>query len=192
MLKWYTYLGIAAVLIAYTCIAVSVLRSPWFSWTNNALSDLGNTSSSRNLRDGVAWIFDSGLVISGILTMAFGILLLREERFSWKYGLWIVPLSVASFDLAMIGVFNESFGEIHSIVSIIFFFVTAIFLLLYSYVSFPLGSPKIGAAALVLGILCAAVWIAKWPWPGVAIQETLTSSASATFVLIIAVSRVRH
>lgn len=44
--KYYPYLGIAAVVISYALIAASILLSPWFSWLNNALSDLGNTSSN--------------------------------------------------------------------------------------------------------------------------------------------------
>jgi len=190
--KWYAYLGIAAVVISYASISISILRSPWFSWTNNALSDLGNTSDPRNLADGVALIFDSSLIISGVLTTIFSILLLRTEHFSWRYGIWTIPLSVASVDLILIGIFNESFGERHYVVSIIFFFVTAVTLLIFAYVSFPLGSPKIGAIALVLGVLCASVWIARWPWSGVAIQETITSLASAVFVVLISLSRIRH
>lgn len=118
-------------------------------------------------------------------------LLSRDERYSWKYIVWTLPLALASIDLALIGVFNESFGAIHLVVSVIFFFLTAVTLLLYSYVSFPLGAPKTGAVSLVLGIVCAAVWVARFPWQGVAIQETATSLAFAVFVVIISVGRLR-
>jgi len=191
MKKSYPFFAVAAVVIAYCSITIAILVSPWFSWFGNALSDLGNTSSVRNISSGAAWIFDSGLILSGMLSTLFSILLSKDERFSWKYLIWTIPLAVASIDLAMIGVFNESFGEIHVIVSVIFFFFTALALLTYSYVSFPIGTPKTGAIALILGILCAVMWVARWPWQGVAIQETVTSLASSVFVATIAMNRIK-
>jgi hypothetical membrane protein len=191
MKKRYPFFAVAGVVIAYCSIAIAILVSPWFSWFGNALSDLGNTSSARNISSGAAWIFDSGLILSGMLSTLFSIFLAKDARFSWKYLIWTIPLAVASIDLAMIGVFNESFGEVHLIVSVIFFFFTALALLTYSYVSFPIGTPKTGAIALILGILCAVMWVARWPWQGVAIQETVTSLASSVFVTIIAMNRIK-
>jgi hypothetical membrane protein len=191
MKRKYPYLAIAAVIIAYTSITVAILLSPWFSWFNNSLSDLGYTSNPLNISSGAARIFDSGLIVAGILITLFAILLLREEHYSWKYVIWIVPFLISSIDLSMIGVFNESFGNIHLVVSIIFFFFTALTLLTYSYVSFPLGTPRTGAIALILGVVCAATWVARWPWQGVAIQETITSLASSILVLIVSIRRIK-
>jgi hypothetical membrane protein len=70
---------------------------------------------------------------------------------------------ISSLDLALTGVLNESIGNIHLVVSMIFFFFTALTLLIYTCVSFPLGTPKTGAVALAPGVLCAVMWIAKWP-----------------------------
>lgn len=187
MKKRYPFLGIAAVAIAYSSIAIAISLSPWFSWSNNALSDLGNTSSPANISSGASFVFDWGLILSGVLAAAFTLYLSKDVHFSWKYLVWTVPLFISSLDLTMIGIFNESFGGIHLVVSVIFFFFTALSLLIYSYVSFPLGTPKTGAAALALGVLCAVVWVAKWPWQGVAIQETVTSLACSILVLIVAV-----
>ncbi|HYB03336.1 MAG TPA: DUF998 domain-containing protein [Nitrososphaerales archaeon] len=191
MKRRYPYLAITAVVIAYTSIATAILLSPWFNWFNNALSDLGNTSNPLNITSSAAWIFDSGLILAGILITLFALLLSRDEHYSWKYVIWVVPLLISTIDLSLIGVFNESFGNIHLVVSIIFFFFTALTLLTYSYVSFPLGTPKTGAVSLILGVLCAAVWVARWPWQGVAIQETVTSLASSALVLLVAIQRVK-
>ncbi|MHB8567200.1 MAG: DUF998 domain-containing protein [Nitrososphaerales archaeon] len=189
--KRYPYLGIGAVILAFAAIGISISLSPWFSWTNNALSDLGNTLSAQNVSSGAAYVFDGGLAVSGILTLLFTLFHLRDARYHWKYIVWGVPLTISSIDLSLIGIFNESFGGLHLIVSAIFFFMMALTLFLYSYVSFPLGAPKIGAIAASLGIFCAAVWIARFPWHGVAIQETVTSVASAIFVILIAQRIVR-
>ena len=55
-----------------------------------------------------------------------------------------------------------------------------------------MGTPRTGAIALVLGILCAAVWVVKWPWSGVAIQETVTSAASAALVILVSMRIIRN
>ena len=116
--KRYPLLGIATVVVAYSSITIAILVSPWFSWLNNALSDLGNTSVQRNIASNSAFVFDGGLIISGILTIAFVLLLLRDFKFSWKYLIWGVPLAISAIDLSMIGIFNESFGDIHLAVSL--------------------------------------------------------------------------
>jgi hypothetical membrane protein len=92
----------------------------------------------------------------------------------------------------LIGIFNGSFGVVHLIVSEIFFFLTALTLFLYAYVSFPMGTPKTGAIALFLGALSSTVWLARWPWEGVAIQETVTSLAFAIFVVLISARILRQ
>lgn len=183
-MKRYPYFGIAAVVLSYSLITISIALSPWFSWTNNALSDLGNTA--RNAFGPAAFVFDTGLTLGGLFALVFILLHLKDAKFHWKYLVWGIPLVLSSISLMLIGIFNESFGSIHLIVSVIFFFMTAITLLAYSYISFPLGAPRIGAVALILGVFCAAMWIVKFPWQGVAIQETVTSTASAIFVLLIA------
>jgi hypothetical membrane protein len=182
-LKRYPYFGIAAVVVSYFLIGLSIVMSPWFSWTNNALSDLGNTAKNAL---GPALVFDIGLTSGGLLALTFIMLHLKDARYHWKYLVWGIPLAFSSVFLTLIGIFNESFGSIHLIVSVGFFFMTTITLLAYSYISYPLGAPRIGAIALILGVFCAIVWIARFPWQGVAIQETVTSVASAIFVMLIA------
>ena len=191
MPRSYPYLVIAAVVVAYFLIAAAIAISPWFNWFNNALSDLGNSSAPRNITSGADWVFNSGLIVAGVLTALFSVELSRDAKFSWKYLTWTVPLIVASVDLALIGVFNESFGNIHLIVSVIFFFFTALTVFLYSYVSFPMGTPRTGAVALVFGILCASVWVVRWPWSGVAIQEAVTSASSAAIVILVAIRIIK-
>jgi hypothetical membrane protein len=70
---------------------------------------------------------------------------------------------ISSFDLALVGIFSENIGSIHGVVSEIFFAMTVITMLTFSYVSWPLGSPHIGAVALVFGILFALIWFISWP-----------------------------
>jgi hypothetical membrane protein len=68
----------------------------------------------------------------------------------------------------------------------VFFLMIVVAMLAYSYVSWPLGSPRIGAVALAFGILSAFIWFNSWPWSGVAIQESVTSGMTAVWLLLVA------
>jgi hypothetical membrane protein len=179
-LKGLKVIGFAAALVAYPFILASIALSPWFNLYNNALSDLGNTVTNGN----VGYVYNAGIVLAGILSFAFGALLSRGSR---RLTLaWTVPFMVAGLDLALVGIFSENTGSIHGTVSEVFFLMIVVAMLAYSYVSWPLGSPKIGAVALVFGILSAIIWYVQWPWTGVAIQEAATSGMTAVFLLLVA------
>ena len=174
-------LGIAAALAAYPFILVSIALSPWFNLYNNALSDLGNTVSNGQ----VGYVYNAGLVLAGVLSISFAVLLSRESRRRLAL-LWTVPFAVSGIDLALVGIFSENTGHIHGTVSVVFFLMIVVTMLAYSYVSWPLGTPRIGAVALVFGILSAIIWFVSWPWSGVAIQEAVTSGMTAIFLLLVA------
>ena len=174
-------LGVVASLVAYPFILASVALSPWFNIYNNALSDLGNTVSNGQ----VGYVYDIGLVLAGA-TVFFFAFLLSGRAHNRRVLVWTLPLMVAAIDLALVGVFSENTGHIHGIVSEVFFLVIVVAMLAYSYVSWPLGSPRIGAVALVFGILSAIVWFVSWPWAGVAIQESVTSGMTAVWLLLVA------
>lgn len=178
-------LGVVAALAAYPFILTSIALSPWFNIYNNALSDLGNTVTNGR----VGYIYDAGLVVAGVLVLAFAALLAEGAR-DRKMLVWAVPLMVAAADLALVGIFSESAGHIHGVVSEVFFLMIVVAMLAYAYVSWPLGFPRIGAVALAFGILSAIIWFVSWPWAGVAIQESVTSGMTAVWLLLVA-SRVR-
>jgi len=174
-------LGTVAALAAYPFILASIALSPWFNIYDNALSDLGNIVTNG----WVGYVYDVGLVVAGTLVLVFAVLLSRESR-DRKTLVWAVPLMIAAFDLAMVGVFSENTGHIHGVVSEIFFLMIVVAMLAYSYVSWPLGSPRIGGVALAFGILSAFIWFSSWPWSGIAIQESVTSGMTAVWLLLVA------
>lgn len=174
-------LGIATALAAYPFILASIALSPWFNLYNNALSDLGNTVSNGQ----VGYVYNAGLVLAGVLSVSFAALLSRVSP-SRMVLVWTVPFTISGLDLALIGIFSENTGHIHGTVSEVFFLMIVVTMLAYSYVSWPLGSPRIGAVALSFGILSAIIWFVSWPWSGVAIQEAVTSGMTAVFLLLVA------
>ncbi|MCL5068764.1 MAG: DUF998 domain-containing protein [Thaumarchaeota archaeon] len=80
-------MAIAAAVVAYVLIVTAVLISPWFSWYNNALSDLGNSAAQRNIASGADWVLNTGLVVAGVLTAVFGVQLSRDWVFVEIYDL---------------------------------------------------------------------------------------------------------
>ena len=61
----YALLGIIGPALAFLFLGASILSAPWFSWSKNALSDLGYA-----LRE-TAVTFNFGLAISGLIVAIY-------------------------------------------------------------------------------------------------------------------------
>lgn len=115
--------GFLAPLVALICIFVAIAISPDFLWTDNALSDLGHYTRidigpNPEIR---AIIFNSGLVITGIMMLIFTLPLVKNmEKPLTKFGMLVFV--IAELFLIGIGIFSENFGSIHFLVSVGFFF----------------------------------------------------------------------
>lgn len=94
-----------------TMIALAISMSSWFNIWNNALSDLGHAVKSS-----VAPIFNLGLAIGGILIVIVGL----RNLYSWNRVKGSLIISMGVF-LNFIGVFDEVYGWIHFLVSVLFF-----------------------------------------------------------------------
>jgi hypothetical protein len=74
----YGLFGIISPILAFILISLAISQaSSWFSWTGNALSDLGVHKES-------AVLFNSGLIIGGILSIvfAFGVMRFYQNQTS--------------------------------------------------------------------------------------------------------------
>jgi len=163
--------GVIGPLVALSSIALAVERSPWFSWSGNALSDLGARGNSTTL-------FNSGLIVGGALIFLFA-LGLRESLKSRALGnAGALSFLLTTAALCSVGIFPETAGDIHSHVSVAFFVLLVISLWLVGTALVQLGERMLGALVAVAGVVAAAVW--ALPWPAVAIPEliaALTASA---------------
>lgn len=184
-MRAYRFLGVASALLPYLFILISIAESPWFNIYNNALSDLGNYRNAP-----IAYVYNSGLVVGGVLIILFSCLVCYYNR-KRSFYTWAALLGAAGVFLALIGVFPENAGPIHGELSLGFFALIAISLLVYSYLSWPVGSPGTGALALILGIASVIVWMAHWPWTGVAIQESVTSAFAAIWLLSVSLHTLK-
>jgi|CryGeyStandDraft_7_1057128.scaffolds.fasta_scaffold85511_2 hypothetical membrane protein len=167
--------GILASIVVLSSVLAAISQSPWFSWTANALSDLGVS--------GAASIFNSGLIVGGILMMVFAAgLLVVSGRALERAGAAL--LFIGAIALSCIGVFTESAGDIHTYVAVAFFGISALSFFLIGAGLMVAGSKKFGLLTVLAGILVGVPWAFVSTWSGLAIPETL--SAVVIFIWVIA------
>lgn len=158
--------GVLAPALAFSMIALAISRSPWFSWTGNALSDLGAEERSAPL-------FNSGLIAAGALLMpfAFGLRFPLKRRALGNAGAIVLALTGAA--LCAVGIFPETVGDLHFYVSVAFFALLVVSLWLLGAALVQLGERGLGSLIAIAGFLAGIVWIL--PWPAVAIPEAIAS-----------------
>ena len=181
--------GIAAPIVALTCIFLAIASHPQFSWTDNALSDLGVVEGITST------LFNSGLVAGGILTAMFGIglFVLLKQKTVGKLGSIFLVLDAAS--LTAIGIFPENVKPMHFYASVTFFalFPIATFLIAASF--FLNGKVRRGTFTLVTAVFAAAIWAVQFSIhyvPQVAIPETLSSLSASVWSMFLGFKMFRE
>ncbi len=175
-LKVFGIIGVLSLVVAYSSITLSVSMSPWFSWVENALSDLGAIQPSSP-------VFNSGLMLSSILALLFTIGLRKLHRGALgMVGVAFYILNTIS--LFMVGLFPETAGIIHYYVSVAFFVFVALTLMTFGVYNLTLSPRSIimGTMLIILSVLAIVVWL--FPWKGMAIPELISSLAISTWILI--------
>jgi hypothetical membrane protein len=173
--------GVVAPIVTFTCIGLAIWSWPQFSWTNNALSDLGVQSGVT------AWLFNGGLIAGAILFMVFatGLFTFTKHPLG-KIAAATFMLAIAS--LFAVGVFNENFSPTHYTVSVMLFVFLPISLLMFVSNFWLEGKRGLSGFTLGLGLVAAAVWILQLTLeyvPKVAIPEIISGVAGAAWVLAV-------
>lgn len=76
--------GIFIPVVIFTVLGVSLVSSPWFNWSQHALSDLG-------IEENTAVLFNNGMIVGGILSLIFSFGLIKI--LSNKMGGYLLGLS---------------------------------------------------------------------------------------------------
>jgi len=116
--------GITSQFAGVIVILVTVSSSPWFSWTENYISVLGVEGSATML-------FNSGLILIGVLSLVFAVGLgtsLLSGGLLGQSGM--VSLILGSSAIAAMGIFPRTTGLPHDLASLAFFVFVALALLL--------------------------------------------------------------
>ena len=175
--------GIIAPIIGFICILSAIASYPQFSWTNNALSDLGIVSGITGP------LFNFGLVASGFLAFNFATFgLYNYFGKSWVGKIGSVTFAAATVALIAIGVFNESFSPTHYFVSVAFFALAPISLFILTCAFWLNHHRRMAAFTAVVGVAAALPWILQFTlnyFPNVAVPEFLSGLAISAWAIVV-------
>jgi len=152
-------LAVLSIAIPLVFILLAILLSPWFDIVNNALSDLGHSVKSK-----AAPVFNIGLVTGGFLIALVDFCMLDCSR------LYRALLFLAGYDLILIGVFDEVYISLHFYVSLVFFTILVILLLVYGV----LERKYYFAPLAIISMLSWYLHFSRDIPPGAAIPELVT------------------
>jgi hypothetical membrane protein len=166
----YALFGVVGPLVAYFFIAVSIILSPWFSWSNNALSDLGHAVKSD-----VAPLFNFGLLLAGFFLITYSITSFRKHA---KYTSHF--LLISALLLQLIATFDEVYGPLH-------FYVSVLFFVSLGFASIVYAVERKSALASVAFMINLGSWIlysTEIYIVGIAVPETISSLAVISWVML--------
>ncbi|WP_297435170.1 DUF998 domain-containing protein [Thermococcus sp.] len=168
------YSGIAGAVVYWLFVAWSISRNPWFSFWENALSDLGTAGANS------PWIYNYGLMITAAFVLAFSIhiILSAGNKLQTVGGAYI---SISAIFLALIGVFPGGTRP-HTFVSTYFFVQFFLGMLIYG-----VGSKDKAIRYGSLLLFALALLGTFLHWPSVALIETYEIALIAVFTLLVAI-----
>jgi len=168
--------GVLAPVISLLFIAVAIAYTPEFNWFTWALSDLGVHQAAS--------IFNSGLIVGGVLTTIFAIGLMQILRKQVLGFLGTFTLILSTISLCAIGVFPESAGRIHLYFSISFFALLAISILIIGAALIWKASQRYLGLLSILTVIVAVVAVATVPHEGAAIPEIIAALAASVWSIV--------
>jgi len=165
--------------ITLSLILLSISYSPWFNWSENALSDLGVHEAAS--------LFNSTLMMGGFLTLVFATGLLQTLRRTKTGFTGALIFVVGALSLFAIGLFPETAGRIHLYVSVSFFASAALSMLIIGVALVKVSERNVGFFSMFAGLFAAAVWIVFWSLPhrGVAVPEMLSILAASSWSVVV-------
>lgn len=143
--------GPAAIGVSAVGILLATVLAPWFSWTGNALSDLGAAGASTAL------LFNGTLIVTGILGIPFALYLYASQRDHVRR-IGAVVFGLATVALALIGVFPLP-SPTHAPVAIAFFLLFTVAIAVDGVGAFRQGRRVDGALSVTLAAVHVLGWV---------------------------------
>jgi hypothetical membrane protein len=166
-------------MLAFTCILIAIATYPAFSWTNNALSDLGVVPGVTGP------VFNFGLYASGLLVFNFAVFGLYNYlggRLVGKTGALV--FATAGVALMGIGFAPENMRPYHYLFSVAFFVLLPIALLIITVVFALERWARMAWFTLAVAVVTALPWVLYFAFhyvPGVAIPEAVSAFAGSVW-----------
>lgn len=175
--------GFTAPIVAFSFISAAIASYPSFSWTQNALSDLGVVPGLTSV------LFTVGLCGGGVLSLVFAVLGLYSyagEKVLGKAGAAL--FAAASVSLILIGAFNEHYRPTHYIVSVMFFVFAPLAFFTLTAAFYMYRKRALAVFTVVSALVAAIPWILQLTIqyvPNVAIPETISGLTVAAWVIVL-------
>jgi hypothetical membrane protein len=181
--------GIAVPILAFSCILVAIASYPEFSWTNNALSDLG-------IIIGVTGpVFNFGLCSSGLLVLIFVVFgLFNYLGNGWFGKIGVVTFVATGVVLMGIGIFPENAVPYHYLFSVAFFVLLSISLFIIAAAFALKRQTKMAVLTLLTASFATTPWILQFMIhyvSGVAIPEFASALAGSAWILVLSYKMLR-
>ncbi len=182
MLRLCGVCGIIAPIDVFTCILLAINYAPQFSWTDNALSDLGVTEGIT------APLFNYGLIIGGVVALVFavGLFTFLNGKALSKIGVFFLVMTTLA--LISIGVFPENIKPTHYYVSVAFFLLFPVSMLVHAAAFLLSNKKRMGLFTLFVAMVAAAPWILYFATrfvEGVAIPETVSAISASAWLMVL-------
>ncbi len=166
----YALFGLLGPLTAVFFVFTAIIFSSRFSWWSNALSDLGHSVTSE-----VAPLFNFGLLLSGFFLILYSITTLRNHA---KYTSHLLVISGLS--LQLVATFDEVYGSLHFLVSVLFFVALGFACIIYAVEK----RSAVAFAALIIGFGSWVLFGAGIYSAGIAVPEAISSVATFTWIML--------
>jgi hypothetical membrane protein len=186
-------IGFIGPLVSFVCILIATLILPSFNWASNALSDLGSwfRTDLGGPQIASAILFNSGLIITGLLLLYFNIWLIRQFRdLPSRIGLlFFVGSSVL---LTGIGIFSEDFSFFHFWTAVPFFFSIPFALGVTGMVWLRFAEMRVSASLLIiLAFLSLVIMFQPWIVLSTAVFEILEAVVIMLGVWLINITHIQ-
>lgn len=175
-------LAISSFTIPLMFIGLSIGFSEWFNLYENALSDLGHAINSR-----VASLFNIGLSLGGLLMILFATKYIGRYNKILEY-----VVIITGYALILVAVFDEVYGKLHFIVSVLFFTLLLLLILIHALM---LKNFKMVMLASLLIVLNVLVWLMHFTLripKGAAIPELISIFSAIPFYIHLAGVAIRY
>jgi len=179
-------MGVIVPVVAFAFIISSIITYPQFSWTSNALSDLGVVPGIT------ATLFNFGLYASGLMGLFFAVGLYKYLNKNAIGNIGAIVFAGASLALEGIGWAPENVHAFnfpwHYFFSVLFFVLVPIALLVIAAYFMTTHKRQTAEFTLLLAVIAAAPWVLYFAVqyvPGVAIPELISALAASAWTIAV-------
>lgn len=171
--------GLLTPVLTLTLIFIAIKLSPWFSWHDNALSDMGVSATANP--------FNAALLIGGALHLVFVLFGLRGSIGPGRLARlgWLVVL-IGAIALPVIGIVTEDFGRTHYYVAATYFLATPLGYVLLGSATIKRGQPVEGVLSIAAGV-AALLAITLVPHKRIAVPEILAATIMGAWTFAMSV-----